>query len=179
MNSETSFIPLSGGKAHAIVDACSFDFISQWDWCFSSTGYAYRTVTFLGKPTLVLMHRVIACPPDNALVDHINRNKLDNRLCNLRFATTSGNNTNRGPNWIRRHGIEYKGVYKNGKWPTYAARMTIKEGEEQKHLYLGSFKTQEEAAMAYDIEAFKRFGDFSKLNFPERIHEYSKHIEST
>jgi len=172
MNSDTLLIPLSSGKAHAIVDACAFEFLNQWNWQLSDKGYAVRKPFLFGKSYVVWMHRVISSPPEGVLIDHINLNRLDNRLDNLRFATHSGNVTNRGPNKERVNDIQYKGVYKNGKYPTYSARMTLKIDDAHRHVYLGSFKTQEEAAMAYDREALKRFGEFAKLNFPERMSEY-------
>jgi hypothetical protein len=37
---------------------------------------------------------------------------------------------------------------------------------EGKYYYLGIFDVKEQAALAYDREASKRFGEFAKLNFP-------------
>jgi|TARA_R110002020_G_C15975619_1_gene747963 hypothetical protein len=37
----------------------------------------------------------------------------------------------------------------------------------QKNIYLGSYKTKEEAARAYDKKAIELFGEFAQLNFPE------------
>ena len=59
----------------------------------------YRRV-FLGKTTHKI-HRLMALhflpkEPNKTEVDHINRNKLDNRLENLRWVTRSENNYNRG-----------------------------------------------------------------------------------
>jgi len=36
-----------------------------------------------------------------------------------------------------------------------------------KKIYLGSYKTKEEAARAYDKKAIELFGEFAQLNFPE------------
>ena len=50
-----------------------------------------------GSNNLIYLHRyLMECESgDNTTVDHINGNKLDNRLCNLRFATMSQQNMNR------------------------------------------------------------------------------------
>ena len=165
MNS-TRLIPLSGGKAHAIVDAEAFEFLSLWNWSVNSGGYAKRELCIEGRSSIIWMHRFIMSPPDGIDIDHVNRNPLDNRLCNLRYATKTGNVRNRGPNKTRKHGVSYKGVYKNTRCSTYTARISHTVDGIQRHLYLGSFQDQAEAAKAYDAAAMEMFGEFAALNFP-------------
>jgi hypothetical protein len=52
------------------------------------------------------------------IVDHINRNKTDNRITNLRNTTLRGNNLNRSANKTGRKTSKYKGVsrHTHGKW---------------------------------------------------------------
>ena len=164
MNS-TALIPLSGGKAHAIVDEHSASSLDQCNWSISDAGYAVRDVIVNGKPSRFYMHRVIAYAPDWVEVDHINGNPLDNRADNLRLATRAQNARNSRPRTSRRDGIPYKGVYKNWNCATYTARVTVKTDGEKKHIYIGSFKDQESAARAYDAKAKALFGEFANLNF--------------
>jgi hypothetical protein len=49
----------------------------------------------------------------------------------------------------------------NGKWKAHI-------GVNDKDLHLGYFKTEEEAARAYDEAAMKEFGDRAKLNFSKK-----------
>lgn len=158
-------IPLSGGKAHAMVDPWAFEFLSQWKWQVSEKGYARRTVVFDGKASLIWMHRVVCGAPENAIVDHANKNTLDNRFANLRWANASNNNRNRKPNARRALGIRYKGVYRNNNCGTFYARISHKSDGRSRSVYLGSFASAEEAARAYDAAALRLHGEFAQLNF--------------
>jgi hypothetical protein len=85
-------------------------------------------------------------------MDHINRDKTDDRWENLREATKSQNGANRAPWGIS--GI--KGVkvsYKN----TYEANLR----HNGKDIYLGSYKTVEEASAAYERAAKAYHGEFA------------------
>ena len=67
-------------------------------WTFGcKNGRGYLTVQINGKAYLV--HRLVAEAfigpiPDGCQIDHINRNRQDNRCENLRIITPSGNNRN-------------------------------------------------------------------------------------
>ena len=122
-------------------------------WCRNSEGYCHRR----DKNTYVKLHRIIMKARPDQLVDHINRNKLDNRKCNLRFATVEENNRNRGPRITCKSG--YKGVSKKGnKW---AAAIRSSLGLVHS---LGSFSTPELAAKAYNEAALKYHGAFAYQN---------------
>jgi hypothetical protein len=157
-------IQLSSGSAHAIVDPWAFEFLSQWNWQVSEKGYARRSVTFDGKTSLIWMHRVICGAPSHAIVDHVNKNTLDNRMVNLRLANASGNNRNRKPNAKRALGIRYKGVYRNTNCGTFYARISHKINGSSRTVYLGSFTSAEDAARAYDEAAIRLHGEFAQLN---------------
>lgn len=98
--------------------------------------------------------RVIWCifygewPPANMVVDHINRDHNDNRICNLRLATKSQN----GFNVNYREG---KGVHKVSD-NTWAARINING----RQTHLGCFPSYEEAKEAYIEAARETQGEF-------------------
>lgn len=98
-------------------------------------------------------------------VDHRDRNTLDCRRQNLRFATSAGNNRNRGKHVsnVRRFASQYKGVCKPADYNKWIALITIND----RTIRLGTFVTEEEAARAYDVAAKKHFGAFACLNFPD------------
>ena len=120
---------------------CDEDIWNQYKdtcWRININGYAVGTVN--GKPN-VQFHKLVLDSGEK-YVDHINRNKLDNRRCNLRIATPQMNAINQGVNSRNKSGV--KGVYfnkKNGKW---VASIIISN----KYIHLGTFKTLEDASMA-------------------------------
>jgi hypothetical protein len=90
-------------------------------------------------------------------VDHIDRDRTNNRWSNLREASNKENNANKiSPNVLNGG---YRGVrqIKSGRW---AAR--IKVGKREKHI--GVYATKEHAARAYNEAAKILFGDFAVLN---------------
>ena len=82
------------------------------------------------------------------LIDHKNRNKADNRLLNLRDASSSVNAHNKDASNI----LKTKGVrmVPSGR---YAASIKYKK----KGIYLGTFDTLEEASEAYEAKAKELF----------------------
>lgn len=73
-------------------------------------------------------------------IDHINGDKLDNRIENLRAATVGQNQHNRKTNANNTSG--YKGVGWNKAQKKWVARITL----ERKNIHLGYFANVEEAA---------------------------------
>lgn len=87
-------------------------------------------------------------------VDHINRDKLDNRWGNLREATNSMNNVNRGLQANNRSG--FRGVSYHKRDKVFRARVKINGVERQ----VGQFDNALDAAMARDKVMREHFGDF-------------------
>ena len=91
--------------------------------------------------------------PDNE-IDHINRIKNDNRLINLREASTSQNGINKS--LTKRNTSNFKGVTFNKKANKWQAQATLNK----KTYYLGIYQTKEEAYKAYVDFAKKNHGEF-------------------
>lgn len=108
----------------------------------------------------ILYQVFIGTIPTGLTVDHINRNKADNRLENLRLATQGQQNWNQN----KKGKTTYKGVTfdpVNNRW---RARATYN----YKEIWLGRFDTELEAAIAYDLFALKHFGEFAATNLIHR-----------
>lgn len=133
-------IVLTGG-AIALLDDDDYDQISRlgWPWHVMS-GYASHSLS--RRPWRVLMHRHIMQPPPGTCIDHINRNKLDNRRLNLRLATNSLNSRNVGPLKNNTSGVRGVWLDKHGKWCAETRYLG-------KKVYLGRYEHIEDAAAAY------------------------------
>ena len=97
--------------------------------------------------------------PDG-IIDHINGDKTDNRINNLRVVTQKENQRNR---FATTGASKFKGVTLHKKLNKWQAQL----GKEGKTFYLGIFESQEEAAAAYDAAARQHFGKFAQVNFAE------------
>ncbi|WP_173934287.1 AP2 domain-containing protein [Chelativorans sp. Marseille-P2723] len=151
-------IPLTQGYV-ALVDDDHFGTLSARKWFAArdARGLVYARTKIDGRA--VGMHRVIMNAPKGILVDHKNRNTLDNRRCNLRLATSQQNNANKS---FQSRKFSYRGVLQTRSQKSYGAQIRVN----RKLIYLGSYPTIEEAARAYDAAATRYFGEFASLNFP-------------
>ncbi len=134
-------IQLSQNK-FCLVDDEDFDMLNKHKWYFCN-GYAMRNKA--SHCGLIRMHRVINNTPDGFFTDHINRNKLDNRKCNLRTVTKSQNEHNTPERKNNKYGI--KGVYLDKRRNKWKAEIMINN----KKLFLGYYIFPEMASNAYNM----------------------------
>jgi hypothetical protein len=155
-------IQLTRGRV-AIVDAEDAEALSAFSWSFnpseSTIGEGYAMSNLNGKT--IYMHRLLLGARPGQEVDHANRNSLDNRRSNLRFATRS----QQAVNVHYKPGISgYRGVQCDfDRTRPYRAKITI-DGRTVRGMYR---KTAEQAATDYDELARGAFGEFAILNFPD------------
>lgn len=90
-------------------------------------------------------------------VDHVNGMKDDNRLTNLRKASTAENARNRGPTRANKTGLKGVTFTANGK----RFRAQIK-GEDSRVVYLGTFSSAEAAHSSYSSAARRLHGEFAR-----------------
>ena len=118
-------------------------------------GYCYVRIggkkSFLAH-RLAWLHVYGAWPREQ--IDHINQIKSDNRLANLREASQKQNLWNTGARGNNQAGL--KGVSPLGR--RFVAQ--IRAGRKRK-IYLGLFKTPEEAHAAYCAAAERHHGEFA------------------
>lgn len=157
---ECAAIHLTQGR-FTIVDKEDAAELSKWKWHWKKAGYAqrvYRLDLKKRSPDWMLMHRVILNAPEEMFVDHINRNKLDNRRSNLRLADHNQNIFNsktRKDNLLGVRGVRLQ----CGK---YEARIQC----HGKPMSLGRFPTLDEAVDAHRNASNMHFKEFSPYFLP-------------
>jgi hypothetical protein len=146
------------------VDDEDFECLNQWKWyaCVcAGIHYARRTE----NKKKIFMHRQILNTPKGTEVDHLDHCGLNNQKSNLRNCTSSQNKMNKSPFGQSKYlGVEIKHTKSpNGEHEHfyYSARICTN----YKKQYIGSYKTEESAARAYDEAAKKYHGEFANLNF--------------
>jgi hypothetical protein len=165
-------------KIYTKVDAEDWPKLSQYEWNYVENAYKTFYVFRIENGKTIYMHREIMSEEiarQNSImpitgkskrspivVDHKNRDGLDNRKSNLRLATRSQNNYNRRK---KKGSSKYRGVCyckRRKEWRGYITYNKIYKS-------LGYFKTEEGAARAYDEAAKIYHGEFAMLNFPDEI----------
>lgn len=134
-----------------LIDEDLWHRFSLMKWTINQDGYATN-----GKSGFI--HRIVTNAKKDELVDHINNNKNDNRLMNLRIATASQNSHNK----LKQVGrsSKYIGVcfHKRDKiWNAYITH-------EKKRYSLGYYENEIDAAKAYNKKALELFSEFANLN---------------
>ena len=159
-------IRLANGSL-AIVDAEDYERIAKHRWHCTPTQYPRRQIKHpkhgWKKTIKIYLSREIM-GDQSVMVDHINRNPLDNRKCNLRVCDRSHNQANR--RMPKNNTSGFKGVRRrddlkpSGRWSAHI-------GCNGREYYKNRFGTAKEAALWYDMKALELFGEFAVLNFPQ------------
>ena len=148
-----------------LVDDEDFEYLNQFKW-HCDNGYAHRRNYLKDKNGNfdktkyedIYMHNLIMNCPEGKTVAHKNFNGLDNRKSNLRIGSWTQNMQHTRSNKNGFKGVFFSNAGKRIK--RWMAQITINK----KSIYLGRYKTKEEAALAYNQAARQHFGEFAYLN---------------
>lgn len=151
-------ISTPGVRAVVKIDDCDLHLFDAVRWTPELRGNGLVYATRKPSHTKLYLHRIIMGAAAGQLVDHINRDGLDNRRLNLRIASPSENVRNRAGRGV----VSFRGVHKKrDKWQ---AGITA----DGRAWALGCFDSAEAAAAAYD-DALAYFGlTRNGLNLPNR-----------
>lgn len=150
----SAILKISG--CNVVVDAEDIPRLSSYKWSvYVVSDWLRYAISSDGKG----MHRIIMNAPAGMVVDHRNGYGLDNRKANLRICSQAENARNTR---LRKsnQSSQYRGVSRIGE--RWAAQICC----EGKNKYLGTFRSEQEAALVYDKAALIYFGEFAPpLNF--------------
>lgn len=121
-------------NGRAIIDLECVDLCKTYKWHLrKGHGDTDYVIASLPDNKKIHLHRLIMDYTGDQDIDHINRNGLDNRRCNLRIVSHSDNTSNN----------KHTGIYqvKSGRYRASCCR-------HYKSFYIGTFDTVEEAAEA-------------------------------
>jgi len=136
----------------ALVEEQDFERVNDYKWHLNTNGYAAGHV----KRQSILLHHFILKKPDvGYVIDHINQDKLDNQLSNLRQISYSENAQNKSRTITDKRTSKYIGVSYDIKGSKYVSRYATKK------LYYGN---ERDAAIMYDIYTFQTFGEHAYNN---------------
>lgn len=182
ITTKTKRIKLTQGK-YAFIDEGDFELVSKHKWFYRKSGRTngkngYAETAIYNKEKYLIakkeghhryndslfMHNLIMQPPKGMVVDHIDRNGLNNCRENLRVVTHSENYHNypkkKGRSIFK--GVHYFERLKNTK--PWQSGTTVNG----KSVYWGTFKTEIEAAKMYDKKIQEIYGSNAILNFPKK-----------
>lgn len=155
---------LVGSNSLTQVDDQDYGDLMQFTWYLHSRNlnrvpYAYRQWKENGQRRSEFMHRRITKAPAGYMVDHADRDGLNNQRRNLRVCTGTFNNVNRE---LPDNVSGYRGVFPGGigRWRAQVTFRGIR-------INLGTYRDRVEAARVWDAKAKELFGEFAWLNFPE------------
>ena len=131
------------------VDEESWAKVAPYTWNKDPAGYALARILVGDKWVLQRAHRyLMGCQPhDGRIIDHLDHNKLNNRLDNLRVVTASQNLRNRTKK--ANCSSQFRGVTwdkQAGKW---AARIRLGNGKRKR---LGLYDIEKDASDAYEAK---------------------------
>lgn len=131
----------SNEEAFGKIDLDDYERVKKYKWTLSIHEQDIRIISNSRELNRIYLHQYILNNTDKKLViDHINRNPLDNRKINLRITSHSVNSINAKPRKENKSGI--RGVYRRDERPGIAKAAWICEWSIDKKRYTKSFSIE-------------------------------------
>jgi hypothetical protein len=123
------------------------------------------------KCHIMVMESFCGPRPDGMVIDHINHDSTDNRLCNLQYITQT-DNIIRGRNSALKEGktSNYAGVHKQGRRVRWCATKSWRHNGKKMRLNIGLFDNEKEAHKAYLAHKDMSIEDLNRLYMEKHGH---------
>lgn len=141
------------------IDDEDYWMIEKWHWMVRQLSKTAKRSYLIRKEhgKSILFHREVNKTPPGMVTDHIDHNTLNNKKSNLRTCTHGQNACNRELMRVNTSG--YKGVCRSDSKHGWRARIKVNHQE----IYLGAYKTKQEAYEAYRKAAIEIHGEYASL----------------
>lgn len=148
----TGIIPLTKGFV-ALVDECDYERVTGYNWTADESKWTTYAVTN-GTSPRTRLHVFIMRPDHGLIVHHKDGNGLNCQRHNLEVLSQADHSRFSA---LRRNksGSKYRGVSCDKRDNIFYARISV----DYKNYNLGRFKTEEEAALAYNEAAKLMLGE--------------------
>lgn len=142
------------GSLSFLFDLEDLPLIESRSWYRDKDGYLVSCYFFNGSRRFVRFHRIVMKAKPGQFVDHINKDRADNRKCNLRYCKQVENARNRSIYSTNTSGVT--GVYFDKQRNKWVASISYNK----KRILIGRFTSKEDAVRARfekETELFKEF----------------------
>lgn len=146
---------LTIGNTEFFFDIEDLPIINSRRWYVDKDGYLASNYIYNGCRCFAMFHRIVMNAKPGQIVDHINRNRADNRKYNLRCCSRFENNLNRGRRSTNKSGTI--GVHYDSKRNKWVANITYNK----RRIFIGRFSTKESAIKARLQKEEELFKDFA------------------
>jgi len=153
-------IKLTNGK-YATVDDEDFPYLSRFRWICSTDQQPVREIINYKKRYIIDMADFVIQRPNRAVVFYKNGNHYDLRKENIGFSSYSikvNRSRKRIGTTSKYKGVSWGGDSKNKPWLVYVSIYPSKT------LYVGSYATEKDGALAYNEKAFELYGEYAYQN---------------
>lgn len=148
------------GDSEFVFDIDNLSLVEGRDWYKDKDGYLVSSYFYNGERKFVRFHRIVMDARPGECVDHINRNKADNRKQNLRRCKRSENDRNR--KLYRNNTSGVTGVFFDKQRKKWVASITLNG----KRMTIGRYDIKEDAIqarIAKELELFEEFAPQKSL----------------
>lgn len=143
------------GTSEYLFDLEDLHLIESRNWYPDKDGYLVCGYYYFGRYQVSRFHRIVMHAKAGEIVDHINKNRKDNRKRNLRRCAFTENDRNRGLYSTNTSGVT--GVFFDKECGMWLANISYNG----RRVYIGRYKHKEDAIMARLKKEVELFGEYA------------------